>query len=274
MKLFLSVDMEGITGLVDPTFIDSSRHHYTRGQHLMTAEANHVIEAAFATGCQEVIVNDSHSKMNNIIIEQLHPEAKLISGDVKPFSMMQGMDDSFSAAVFVGYHARASMKGVLSHTMIFGVRNMYINDVLVGEFGLNAYLAGYYGVPVVLVTGDDEIAREAAQLIPGITAAVVKEQASRTAALCLSPQKSGELLRAKTAEALHNRGKVQPLVPPDNPVLKIEFANYGQAEWASLVPRAEIEAGTTIVSYEARNMLEAYKAMIAMTELAMKAAFS
>lgn len=273
MKLFLSVDMEGITGLVDPTFIDSSRHHYTRGQQLMTDEANHVIDAAFNAGCSEVIVNDSHSKMNNIIIEKLHPEAKLISGDVKPFSMMQGMDDSFNGAIFVGYHSRASMKGVLSHTMIFGVRHMYINDVAIGEFGFNAYLAGHYGVPIIMVAGDDEIAKEAKALIPGITTAVVKEQASRTAALCLTPQKSGQLLREKTAEALKNIDQVEPLVPPENPVLSIEFANYGQAEWANLIPRTKIEPGTTTVRYQAKDIVEAYQAMIAMTELAMKTAF-
>lgn len=273
MNLYLSVDMEGISGLIDPTFVDSGQHHYTRGQQLMTDEANHVIDAAFSNGCSEVIVNDSHSKMNNLIIEKLHPEVKLICGDVKPFSMMQGLDDSFDAAVFVGYHSRASMKGVLSHTMTFGVRHMFINDVAIGEFGFNAYLAGYYGVPVIMVTGDDEIAKEAKALIPDITTAVVKEQQSRTAALCLTPQKSGQLLREKTAQALKAIDKADPLVPPENPVLKIEFANYGQAEWANLVPGTHTEAGTTIVTYPAKNILEAYQAMIVMTELAMKTKF-
>lgn len=273
MKLFMTVDMEGITGLVDPTFVNSSMQHYTRGQQLMTDEANHVIDAAFQAGCREVIVNDSHSKMNNLLIEKLHPEAKLISGNVKPFSMMQGLDASFDAAVFLGYHARASMKGVLSHTMIFGVRHMYINDMVIGEFGFNAYLAGYYGVPVVMVAGDDEIAKEAEALIPGITTAIVKEQVSRTSAVCLTPHKSGRLLREKTAQALQNLEKVKPLTPPDNPLLRIEFANYGQAEWANLLPGTHIEEGTTIVSYRAKDILEAYKAMIVMTELAMKTQF-
>ncbi|GIP32781.1 M55 family metallopeptidase [Paenibacillus sp. J2TS4] len=273
MKLFMSADMEGITGLIDPTFIDSSKQNYTRGQHLMTDEANHVITAAFQAGCKDVIVNDSHSKMNNLLIEHLHPEAKLISGDVKPFSMMQGLDASFDAAVFIGYHARASMQGVLSHTMIFGVRHMYINDVAIGEFGFNAYLAGYYGVPVVMVAGDDKIAAEAEALIPGITTAVVKEQVSRTAALCLTPHKSGQLLREKTAHALQNIAKVKPLTPPDHPLLRIEFANYGQAEWAHLLPGTHIEEGTTVVTYPAKDILEAYKAMVVMTELAMKTRF-
>ena len=274
MKVFLSVDMEGITGLVDSTFVDSSSRNYRRGQQMMTAEANHVIETAFNAGCKDVIVNDSHSKMNNLLIEEIHKEAKLISGDVKPFSMVQGLDNSYSGALFLGYHSRASTKGVMSHTMTLGVRNMYINDVEVGELGFNAYVAGYYGVPVLMVAGDDETAKEAKALISNVTTVIVKEHQSRSSALCLTPEKTGELLQQKTKEALENRKSVNPLVPPNNPVLRIEFSNYGQAEWAALMPGTEIEEGSAIVRFQAKDILEAYKAMIVMTELAMKTSFS
>lgn len=274
MKLYLSVDMEGITGLVDPTFIDSDKRHYTRGQEIMTAEANHVIEAAFEEGVKEVIVNDSHSKMNNLLIEKLHPEARLISGDVKPFSMVQGLDGSFSGAIFLGYHARAARRGVLSHTMIFGVRNMYINGVAIGELGFNAYVAGYYGIPVWMVAGDDQTAAEAEELIPGVTTAAVKTYISRTSALCLTPQKTAELLREKTKEAIARRDRVKPLIPPDNPVLSIEFANFGQAEWAHLMPGTEMDPGSPVVHFRAKNILEAYQGMLVMTELAMRTTFS
>ncbi|TVY08602.1 M55 family metallopeptidase [Paenibacillus cremeus] len=273
MKLYISVDMEGITGLVDKTFVDSKEYNYARGQQIMTDEANHVIGTALAEGCSEVIVNDSHSKMNNLLIERLHPEAQLISGDVKPFSMVQGLDSSFAGAAFLGYHTRAARKGVLSHTMIFGVRNMYINEKPIGELGFNAYVAGYYGVPVLLVAGDDETALEAEELIPGVTTAIVKKRVSRTAALSLTPEKSGQLLREKTREALANREKVKPLVPPDRPLLTIEFANYGQAEWAHLMPGTTIDEHSPTVSFQAQSIVEAYQAMIVMTELAMKAQF-
>ncbi|WP_374723156.1 M55 family metallopeptidase [Peribacillus tepidiphilus] len=273
MKLYLSVDMEGITGLIDETQVNSSRHNYERSRMIMTDEANHIITTAFDYGCKEVIVNDSHSKMNNLIIERLHPETQLITGDVKPYSMVQGLDSSFDGAIFVGYHARASQKGVMSHSMIFGVRNFYINDVVVGELGFNAYVAGYYGVPVIMVAGDDCAAHEAEQLIPNVTTAIVKESISRSAAKSLTPAKAGELLREKTFEALKNKNQVKPLVPPDAPILRIEFANYGQAEWAHLMPGTEIEPGTTTVRFQAKNILEAYQAMIVMTELAMKTTF-
>ncbi|WP_110112294.1 M55 family metallopeptidase [Bacillus sp. CGMCC 1.16541] len=273
MNIYMSVDMEGITGLVDHTHVDSRKHNYERGRAIMTNEANAVINAAFDYGCQEVLVNDSHSQMNNLLIEQLHPDTKLISGGVKPYSMVQGLGETFEGAMFVGYHARASMKGVMSHSMIFGVRHMYINDVAVGELGFNAYVAGYYGVPVLMVAGDDQAALEAEALIPNVTTAVVKETISRSVAKSLTPTKSAELLREKTKLALENKHNVKPLVPPKNPTLRIEFANYGQAEWASLMPGTELEEGTTIVRYEANDILEAYRAMLVMTELAMRTTF-
>ncbi|WP_449622612.1 M55 family metallopeptidase [Robertmurraya sp. Marseille-Q9965] len=273
MKLYMSVDMEGITGLVDYTHVDSRQHNYERSRQIMTDEANYVINTAFEQGCKEVIVNDSHSKMNNLLIEKLHPETQLINGGVKPFSMVEGLDESFTGAIFVGYHARASMKGVMSHSMIFGVRHFYINDVVVGELGFNAYVAGYYGVPVIMVAGDDQAAKEAEELIPNVSTAIVKETITRSAIKSLTPTKAGQLLQEKTKSALQNRHLVKPLIPPENPVLRIEFANYGQAEWAHLMPGTEIEPGSTIVRYQAKNILEAYQAMLVMTELAMHTDF-
>ncbi|MDQ0971987.1 D-amino peptidase [Neobacillus niacini] len=273
MKLYVSVDMEGITGLVDHTHVDSNKHNYERSRIMMTDEANHVVTTAFEQKWKEVVVNDSHSKMNNLLIERLHPETQLITGDVKPFSMVQGLDVTYDGAIFVGYHARASLKGVMSHSMIFGVRNMYINDITVGELGFNAYVAGYFDVPVLMVAGDDGAAIEAEKLIPNVTTAIVKESISRSAAKSLTPVKAGQLLREKTAFALRNKETVKPLTPPDRPMLGIEFANYGQAEWANLMPGTEIVPGTTIVRFQAKNILEAYQAMLVMTELAMRTTF-
>lgn len=273
MKLFISVDMEGITGLVDYTQVDSGKHNYERSRIIMTDEANAVVESAFESGCKEVFVNDSHSKMNNLLIERFHSETQVITGDVKPYSMVQGLDSSFTGAIFTGYHARASVPGVMSHSMIFGVRNMYINDVTIGELGFNAYVAGHYGVPILMTAGDDRAALEAEQLIPNITTAIVKKTISRSAVTTLTPAKAQALLKEKTALALKNKDKVKPLVPPNDPLLAIEFANYGQAEWANLMPGTELVPGTTIVRFQAKDILEAYQAMLVMTELAMKTTF-
>lgn len=274
MKLYVSVDMEGITGLPDYTYVDSSQHNYERGQKIMTDETNYVIDAAYQYGCEEVLINDSHSKMNNILIDQLHPDAKLITGEVKALSMMQGLDASYVGAMFVGYHARAGQLGVMSHAMIHAVRNFYINDQVIGELGFNAYVAGHFGIPVLMVAGDDRATMEAEELIPNITTATVKETISRSSVKSMTPKKAGELLTKQVTTALANRHQVKPLTPPKNPVLRIEFNNYGQAEWANLMPGTEIEAGTTIVKFQANDILEAYRAMLVMTELAMNTTFS
>ncbi|MEN2465319.1 M55 family metallopeptidase [Ornithinibacillus sp. JPR2-1] len=268
MKLYLSVDMEGITGLPDYTFVSASMHNYERARKIMTDETNYVVDAAFQSGCGEVLVNDSHMKMNNILIDQLHPEAQLITGGIKTYSMVHGLDDSFSGAMFIGYHTRAGMPGVMSHSMIHMVRNFYINDKQVGEIGMNAMVAGYHGVPVLLVSGDDETAKEAEELIPNITTVIVKEAVSRSATKSLTPKKAGELLQEKVKQAIENRHQVKPLLPPDNPVLKIEFVNYGAAELAHMMPGTEIIPGTTIVTYQANDILEAYRALLVMIELA------
>ena len=274
MRIYMSVDMEGITGLVDHTHVSSELHNYERSRRIMTEEANAIISSLFLNGSKDVIVNDSHSKMNNLLVELLHPDTQLITGDVKPYSMMQGLDSSFDGVIFAGYHARASMPGVLTHTMIFGVRNMYINDKPIGELGFNAYVAGHFGVPVLMVAGDDQAALEASRLIANVTTVAVKTAISRSAAKTLTPAKSKLLLAEAASEAIKNRSLVKPLVPPKRPVLRIVFVNYGQAEWANLMPGTELIEGTTIVKFEAEDILQAYQAMLVMTELAMRTTFS
>ncbi|GAA3408007.1 M55 family metallopeptidase [Paenibacillus hodogayensis] len=274
MKLFITADMEGITGLTDYSFVRQGELNYLRGREIMTDDVNHVIESAYAAGAQEIVVNDSHGKMHNLLIERIHPDVRLITGNVKPLSMVQGLDSSYDAALFVGYHSSAAKKGIMSHTMTNFTHQVYIDDAPVGEIGLNAYVAGYYGVPVILVTGDDQAAQEAEELIPGITTAVVKEQITRSTAICLTPQKSGELLRRQTSEALQNRSRVKPLVPADKPLLRVHFNSNGHAEWANLIPGTEIEGNTPVVRYQAKDMLDAYKTFMAMVNLAKHTTYS
>lgn len=273
MKFFISIDMEGITGLPDHTFVDSKKHNYERARRIMTNEANAIIEGLLKKGATDILVNDSHSQMNNLLVEDLHPEAMLITGGVKPYSMVQALDETYDGAIFAGYHSRAGQPGVMSHSMIFGVRNMFINDVEIGELGFNAYVAGHFGVPVIMVAGDDGACREAAALIPNITTVAVKESITRQAVKTMHPEKSHALLTEQIQKAVDNRHLVKPLTPPKTPTLRIEFANYGQAEWAAIMPGCEIEPGTTIVKFEAKDILEAYRAMLVQVELAMQTTF-
>lgn len=268
MKYFLSVDMEGITGLPDYTFVSQSENNYEHSRKIMTDEANAIIGAAFKSGAKEVLVNDSHSKMNNLLVEELHEDADLITGDLKPLSMVQNVDETFDGVMFAGYHARAGQPGVMSHSMTFSIRTIFIDDVEIGEIGFNSYVAGYFGVPVIFLAGDDCACREIEALIPGVVTARVKESISRSAVKTLHPKKARALLAEKTAEAIAKKDSIKPLVPPATPTLRIEFTNYGQAEWAALMPGTRIIEGTTMVEFKAKDILEAYRAMLVMAELA------
>lgn len=273
MKFYLSMDMEGVTALPDYTYVDAKEKNYERGRRLMTADANAIIRGSVDAGAGEFLVNDSHSKMNNLIAEDLHEKAELITGGVKAYSMVEGLDSSFTGAFFAGYHARAGQKGVMAHSMVFAVRSMWINEVEIGELGFNAYVAGHYGVPVLLVAGDDCACKEAEALIPNVTTVAVKQSLTRSAVQTLHPKKAQQLLQAQTVRAIENQENVKPLVPPDKPLLKIEFTNYGEAELAAMMPGCELQKETTIVHFQAKDILEAYRAMLVMTELAMQAKF-
>ena len=161
----------------------------------------------------------------------------------------------------------------MSHSMIFGVRNMYINDVNIGELGFNAYVAGYFGVPVIMVAGDDGACREAEALIPGIVTAAVKQSISRSAVKTLHPTKAHALLEEKTAEAFQNDIQLSHYYHPKTQYFESNLHNYGQAEWAALMPGCEIEPGTTIVKFHAKDIIEAYRAMLVMVELAIQTKF-
>src|SRR5690625_4567417 len=194
--------------------------------------------------------------MTNLLVEELHPKASIITGGRKPLSMVQSLDDTYSGAIFAGYHARAGQPGVMSHTISLDIRNIFIDDVLVGEIGFNAYVAGHYGVPVIMIAGDDRACREAEELFPNIVTAAVKQSISRSAVKTLHPNKAKDLLKEKVQQAINRIESIEPFVPPENPVLRVEFANYGQAENAALMPGCEIEKNTTIVRFEAKDIIE------------------
>lgn len=261
MKLFISADMEGSTGIIDPSYCNFAAENYERGRRLMTGDVNAVIEAALECGASEILVADSHNQMNNLLIEELHPKAKLLCGSPRDFSMMQGLDSSFHAAFFLGYHTRHGMPGVLSHTMSGVIKNMYLNGQVVGEFGFNAYYAGLCGVPVCLVSGDDQTALEAQSLIPDIKAAILKTAVSRTSAICPTPTATAAILKEATREALASIPTIKPVVPKLPLTLTIEFAHSGQAEMVSIIPGATYDQQSTEVSFMVSDQYEMYRTM-------------
>lgn len=174
-KIYISVDMEGISGISGSDQLSAGGSEYGRSRKLMAEDANAAIRGAIAAGATEVVVNDSHGGQRNLLPEDLHPSASLITHSFKRYGMMEGLDESFDAVLFIGYHAKASSPGGLfAHTGSGVVRDLQINGRSVGEGGMNAMLAAWYGVPVVLVTGDDVAVAEVKEIAATARGVVVK----------------------------------------------------------------------------------------------------
>ena len=252
--------MEGISGVTGPDDVNPKKAAYERFRRLMTGDVNAAVEGAVLGGADEVLVNDSHDGMRNILIEELNPKAKLISGLTKPLDMMQGIDESFDLAMFVGYHAMAGTDAaVLNHT-IYGsmIQDVWVNDRLVGETGINAGVAGYFGVPVGAVSGDDKLAKEAIGLLGNIEVAVVKEGIDRYVARCLALAESRERIRAAAKRAVERRGELKPFTHTSPATFKIRFTSTTEAAIPCLLPVAK-RVDSRTVSFTQNDYLDAFR---------------
>ncbi len=271
MQVYISVDMEGIAGVVheDQTNPVDPRcaAEYSRFRRLMTLEANAAVEGALAAGATRVVVNDAHWFMRNLLAEELHEAAELVSGDPKPLSMMEGIGEGFDAAFFVGYHAMAgTAEAVLDHTYTDRVAYARLNGAPIGELGLNAALAGSHGVPVALVTGDEAVAAEARALLgDAVTTAVVKRAIGRQAARSLAPAAACARIREAAGAALRSRHAPWPAPSPST--IEAEFRFTTQAEMAGLVP-GSVRRGPRTVAFTHDDYVALYRAWRAMYNLA------
>jgi D-amino peptidase len=174
-KVFISADMEGISGISGPDQLSAAGAEYNRSRKLMADDVNAAIRGARAGGATEIVVNDSHGSMRNLRLEDLEPGARLISHSFKRSGMMEGLDESFDAVIFIGYHAQAGTPGGLfAHTGSGVVADVRVNGRSLGEGGLNTMVAGWYGVPVVLVTGDDVAVKQVGAAATGARQVTVK----------------------------------------------------------------------------------------------------
>ncbi|MGB9839836.1 M55 family metallopeptidase [Thermovenabulum sp.] len=265
MKIFISADMEGISGVVSSSHTEPGNKEYDRMRLLMTKEVNAVIQAAFDFGATEVVVNDSHNNMDNILIEELDKRAVLISGSPKPLSMMEGIDESYKAVFFVGYHARAGTdNAIMDHTYTSKVMYAKINGREMSEAGLNGRLAGYYGVPVALITGDQNAvlcAKE--ELHRDIVGVVVKEAVGRYAARVFPFDIVKRKIEEGVKEALLKIDSFKP-VKEEGPVeLEVSFFRTVMADMTLLIPGTKKKDPRTVI-YTAKDYLEAYKVFRAM----------
>ncbi len=267
MHIYISIDMEGIAGVAHEDQTDpispEHRSEYERFRRLMTEEANAAIAGALDAGATRVVVNDSHWLMRNLIAEDLLPAAELISSGPKRHSMMEGVDGSFDAALCIGYHAMAGTpRATIDHTYTGRIHRVRLNGREVGELGLNAALAGTFGVPIALVSGDAALAAEARELLgTEVEAVVVKEALGRFAARSLSPERARELIRTGVARALQRRHR--PFTLPAPVSIEVEFATTEHADMAELVPGSERRDGRTLEFRHAdyREVFRAFRAM-------------
>ncbi len=259
MKVFISADMEGIAGVVDGSQTGSASRDYAVGRRLMLAEVNAAVNGAFEAGATEVYVADSHGSMTNLVPDEIDRRAVLITGSPRPYGMMQGLDETFSAVIFIGYHAQAStVDGVIDHTYNGQFKRVTLNGKEVGEYGLNGALAGHYGVPVVYLSGDRAVCEQARAFLPGVDTLEVKEAIGPTAARTMHPLEAREKIAAGVKAALMKRIARQPVRLSKPVTLEIELSNSTQADSAMMVPGMKRLNGRT-VSYEAPDMPTAYR---------------
>jgi len=268
VRVYISVDMEGVAGVVHESQTDPTdpahAAEYARFRRLMTGEANAAIEGALAAGARKVVVNDSHWFMRNLLADELHQAAELLSGDPKPRSMVEGIDAGFDAALFIGYHARAGTRyAVLDHTYADRIHEVRLNGHAVGELGINATLAGVSGVPVALVSGDSSLAAEARALLgEHVATVVVKQAVSRHAARSVAPAVACRMIRDAVTAAL--KQPHAPFVLPPPFTVEVEFALTIHADMAELCPGATRTGGRTVAfsHQDYREVFRGWRAML------------
>ncbi len=237
-KIFISVDMEGITGVVQPPQLGPAGFEYSRAREWMTAEARAAIQGAQAAGATSFVLADSHGNAQNLLIDQLPEDVRIVRGFPRPLSMMQGIDETFAAAVFIGYHAsEMTPDAVRGHTFssakLLGVS---LNGTEVSEGLFNAAIAAHYGVPVIFVSGDRKAVAQMEAAIPGITGAVVKEPLGYHSALTVTPQRGQAMIREGVRAALLKRQAIAPYRLKTPIELEVGFKLTIDAEVASYIP--------------------------------------
>jgi D-amino peptidase len=256
MQVYISVDMEGIAGIVHVDQTRRSGHDYERARRWMTLEANAAVLGAFDAGARAVLVNDAHGDMRNLVLEELDPRAEILSGSLKPRSMIEGVEGAgapFQVALFVGYHAGAgSRAGILDHTYYgkvvarcrLGHGSGPVREV--NEALLNAIVCGMHDVPVGMVTGDATTCTQARELLGDIVTVQVKEAITRFAARSVSPEVARTRIREGARRAVERAaaGELEPHRPAGPHVLEIDFVNSACADAAELVPGTRRVSGT------------------------------
>lgn len=255
MKVYMSVDLEGITGVVGSYQILQDPGALPEVRELVTGDVNAAIAGAKEAGATTIWVNENHSG-RDLLIEKVDPMAEVIIGKPKPLMTLEGLDSSFDCVFMVGIHARAGTTGgVLDHTWVPKcVQALRVNGVTIGELGLNALAAGHFGVPIALVTGDTQVVQEARELLGDVEGVAVKVGLDRYAARSPHPSKAREAIRQGAARALRELERVKPFTLPSPMKMEIDYANTAFATAASWIPTA-VREGPQTVSFTVPDFL-------------------
>ncbi len=244
LKIYISADMEGVVGAVSGEQLGPSGFEYARFRKFMTAEVNAAIAAARREGATEIVVSDSHGNGQNLLIDELPQDIRLIRSWPRPLMMMQGIDESFDGAIFIGYHSSTSnSRGVRAHTISSArLADVRLNGVAMSEASINAAIAGHFGVPIIMISGDEAAVEEARTVIGDIEGAVVKESIGFHSAKTMMPEAAYRLIGEKVGAALRRIGDFKPYRPARPLTLDVRFKNYRPVEvleFLSIVKRPD-----------------------------------
>ncbi len=260
LKVYISADMEGVVGVVTDQQLGPSGFEYTRFREFMTQEVIAAIEGARDAGATEILVSDSHGNGQNLLIEKLPQDITLVRAWPRPLMMMQGIDETFDAAIFIGYHASTdNPNGIRAHTMSSArLASVKLNGTPMPEAGINAAIAGHFGVPVVMISGDDAIVDEARKLLGDIEGAVVKWSIGFHSGRTIMPQAAYELIRAKAAAALRRLDDFSPYRLQTPITADVRFKNYRPSEVLAYLPIVE-RTDSHSIRFVGENMVEVSK---------------
>jgi D-amino peptidase len=270
MKIYISYDMEGLSGAHHSDHMGEGRPEHPVFRRIGTQEINAAIEGAIEAGAESFVVNENHWTMKNILTEEIHPAAEYISGWNKRNLAMAGLDSTFDAAFLVGYHPKAGTpRGVLSHSLLGRqVHNIRLNGEPVGETAMSAALAGCYDVPIALVTGDLAVTEEAKALLGDVQTAAVKEGLDRFTAKLVAPSVGQQRIREAAKLAVERIGAFRPYKLSTPVTMEIEFTGVSMVTAATLIPGFKAVDGRT-VSFTHDDFEVVYNALVAAAMLVM-----
>ncbi|MFG3384556.1 M55 family metallopeptidase [Streptomyces sp. NPDC047999] len=269
MRILISADMEGATGVTWPADVLPGTPQWERCRALFTSDVQAAVLGFLDGGAEEVLVNEAHWTMRNLLLERLDERAQLLTGRHKSLSMVEGVQHGdVDGIAFIGYHTGAGEEGVLAHTYLANsITGVWLDGVRAGEGLLNARVAAEFGVPVILVTGDDLTCEDALRYAPGARKVAVKDHVSRYAAVCRTPVRTAAEIRAAAREATALAVRHEPV--HEGPfTVEVEFDAEHLAAAATVVPGVErATGGERRVAYTSPTMYEGIRTFKAVTTI-------